>query len=922
MKREFILRTLPAVAMGAAFTSIGVAQEAQTQDSLQEVVVTASRIVRSGYTAPTPVTILGVEQMEARGTTNVADLINEIPSFRPSQTPQARAINGAFGANIVDLRGLGSVRTLVLINGHRHVPATTLGEIDLNVIPSSLIERTEVVTGGASAAWGSDAVAGVVNLVLKNKLQGMTANISYGQTDKGDDRSYNASVAGGTGFAGGSGHVMAGFEYDDMGGVGDADTARRWSRQMWGMLTLPASRAPGLASRIVSPNVHYSNQVADGGVISGGPLVNTTFLPGGTPTPFTLGSLVAGNQMIGGDNQTLNFAARLNIVNPVKRDSGLLRVDYDISPAVNVFGEFSVGHTDQNSLTAGHISQANLTINVINPYMPAALRTQMQGLGLTTAPFGRFDSEIGRYNQHNFRDTESGVLGAKGDLPHGWSWDAYYQYGANSSVSDIPNMVLNANYLAAINAQPGPGGTIVCGPLTTARGVADPNCVPFNVFGAGAPSAAAIAYVTNLSHTRTYNREQVGAVTLRGEPVDLWAGPVSLAVGTEWRSDSTDVSVDANQQASRNDFGNSHAIRGSYEVKEAFVETVVPLLKDAAFVKEFDLNGAVRRTDYSLAGAVTTWKVGATFEEASGQLRLRGTKSRDIRAPNLQELYGSAATSVLNIRDPNTGLSALTTVLTSGSTALKPETANTLTYGAALTPKFVPNFQMSADYYRIDIKGIISTLGAQNVVDRCAAGAADLCPLVIRTGGVITTVLNNNLNINRFKTSGVDIEAGYSIPMAKMHAPGTLTVRLLGTRVFDLVTIDSVGPVDRVKQTVPAWAWTMNMNYALARFSTNLTWRYIGPTLIDATLIGPDDPRYNPALPNSINRNLQPSITYTDLSAQYTVHEKGNGKIVVYGVVNNLFDRDPPGYGGNNLIGGSLYDLVGRFMRVGVRLNY
>jgi hypothetical protein len=229
---------------------------------------------------------------------------------------------------------------------------------------------------------------------------------------------------------------------------------------------------------------------------------------------------------------------------------------------------------------------------------------------------------------------------------------------------------------------------------------------------------------------------------------------------------------------------------------------------------------------------------------------------------------------------------------------------------------------MSADYYRIDISGVISTLGAQNVVDRCAAGVTELCALVIKTGTAITRVLNTNLNINRFKTSGVDIEASYRIPLDKMHAPGNLNVRLLGTRAFELVTTDAVGPVDRVKQTVPMWSWTMNTSYTLAKFSTNLTVRYLGETLIDTTLIGPDNPSYSPTLANSININLRPAVTYADLSAQYTMKEQGGGKLVVYGVVNNMFDREPPLGGGGNLTGGSLYDLAGRIARVGVRFNY
>lgn len=925
---------LIASAVGASMLPVSVfAQTAPAASDLTEIVVTASRVQRSGFTAPTPVTVIGVEQIEARAAVNVADIINEIPSFRPTQTPQARAINGAFGANFVDLRGLGTVRTLVLIDGHRHVPATTLGEVDLNVIPSSLVERIDVVTGGASAAWGSDAVAGVVNLLLKDKLEGITTNLSYGATDKGDDKSYNASFGAGNSFADGRGHIIVGVEYDKIGGVGNNLYARDWSAQRWGTVTLPANRAPGLPSRYLSPDVHFSNVLAAGGVITGGPLVNTTFLPDGTPVPFRVGSIIAGNQMVGGDNQDMTFASGLNIFNPVRRNAELVRVSFDVTPTLNVYAELNAGNTDQRSLSAGRLNQpppSGLTIKIDNAFMPTALRNSMVTAGVTTVPFGRFDSEIGRYKQHNYRSTENGLVGFKGELGGSWKWNGYYMNGANKSTADVLNMTLTPNYLAAIDAVV-VGGQIVCRP-GPALAAADPGCVPYNVFGVGAPSAAAQAYVTNVSHTETYNREQVAALNFQGEPLSIWAGPVSLATGVEWRKDSTQVTVDANQQASRNDFGNAKAIAGQQSVKEVYLETVAPLIKDLSFVKSMEVQAAARRTDYSLAGQVTTWKLGTTISDASGQVTLRGTKSRDIRAPNLQELYGAATSTTGQIRNPATGISSLTETLTSGSTTLKPEEADTLTYGIVLSPNFVPGLRLSADYYQIDIAGVITTIQSQDIVNRCYAGAANLCALVLTNTGtaspnfpnttVITKVLNTSLNLNRLKTSGWDIEASYRVPLDSMHMPGDLSIRLLGTRVFDLITIDAAGPVDRAKQTVPFWSGTFSANYALGRFSSNLTVRYIGETAIDTQLVGPDNPIYSPTLSNSININERPAVYYADLSAQYTIREEGDSKVTLYGVVNNMFDKDPPLGGGVNLTAASLYDLAGRFFRVGVRAQF
>jgi iron complex outermembrane receptor protein len=962
-RRCAMLATTAATALMVAGSAWAQAAQSTAGGPVDEVVVTASRVARTGFAAPTPVTVIGVEQIQARAAVNVADVINESPAFRPSTTPQRSAIGGNFGANTVDLRGVNitvpggaaAARTLVLVNGRRHVGSSINGEVDLNMIPTSLVERTEVVTGGASAEWGSDAVAGVVNLILKNKLQGIQGNLSYGTTDKADNNSYNASLAAGTAFAGGRGHVMFGAEYDMQNGLPIAQKARDWTAKLWGTLALatnPALRPAGLPANIIAPNFQYSQMTAGGYILNSpanGSLAGLTFLPGGGTVHFNQG-LVAGQQELGGDNPNLSFATDLHVMNPIERGALFGRAEYDVTSHIHAFVELGAGNSNQRSNSAGHLGAqgTTLTIRNDNAFLPAAVRAAMAAQGLSSFTLQRFDSEIGRYKVHNQRATRRAVFGLNGDLGGGWNWDAYYQYGYSRSVAELFDKVTTANYLSAVDSVAGPGGAIVCRAQLPGS---TPGCTPYNVFGVGAPSATALDYVTQSTYAATYLRQQVAAANIHGEPFSVWAGPVSVATGFEWRKETTKVKTDPYSNAKQYDFGNEQpvpsipvaynfngqvfappgspynlAIPGGvgYDVKEVYAETVVPLAKDYSFVHSIDLNGAARRTDYSLSGAVTTWKFGATFEDSSRQLRLRGTRSRDIRAPNLSELYGTAAVGIASVNDTIRGTGALLTrVITSGSTSLVPEIADTFTYGAVVSPNFIPGFRMSADYYNIDIKGVIGTLGGQNIVDRCAAGVASLCALITRnSGGLITDVQNNQLNLNEFKTSGVDFEADYRVPINKVSVPGNLNIRALATYTAHLITVDPAGATDRVKQTQPQWVWNVGFNYDLGRFSTNLTARVLSRHTIDVTKVGPEDPGYNVALPNSINRNRDPAVLYLSLSAQYTLIDKGDRKLVLFGVVNNLTDRHPPGASGGNLTTGPLYDVVGRFIRTGVRFNY
>ncbi len=936
---------------------------------LGEVVVTASRVGREGFSAPTPTTVISEEQIQARAATTIIDVINDLPAFRNTQTQQAQANGAGAGGNQVDLRGLGTIRTLLLVNGHRHVATNANGTVDLNLIPNSLVQRTEVVTGGASAAWGSDAIAGVVNLILKNDLQGLQSNLAYGQSSKNDFSETSVSLSGGTAFAGGRGHFMAGGEFNDNKGLPIVEKARDWSRQLWFSFN-PTPRAAGAPNQILADNVGFSDLLNKRGVIVGAaasaangnfnslPLDNLLFLSGGGTAPMVLGSSVGGNLMQGGQNDGINLNTGAYVVNPVRRYSGLTRVSYDLSDATNVYAEATLAQVNFSGLGPQRRDQANLRIYGNNAFLRAAMPGNATVNAMTATQsfvIGRLLEEPGHMKQSTKQKTGSAVIGVDGKFGSTGKWGAYLQHGENRT--DTRNQQTNqGNFNAAMDAIGSSPATAVCNP-TPRLGVTnatvlltpDPGCVPLNLFGEGSPSQAALDYVLGYATNVIRIKQDVGAVNLSGEPFSIPTGPVSLAGGFEYRKESIDSSPDAVSVASGWLAGNQQPIRGAFNVKEAYLETVVPLAKNRLLLKSLDLNAAARRTDYSTSGAVTTWKAGLSYEPV-GSIRVRATKSRDIRSANVNELFASA-----NVGNGNVGYSVGTTqvianairpTVSVGNPDLRPEVADTLTAGIILTPAFAPGFRTSIDYYRIDISDVISSLGGQTILNQCFNGGAVpsgnyYCSLVQFGPGNTTVVQITNpvLNLNGLKTDGVDLEMAYNHPSLG-SLPGRLTTRLLTTYVHEYESVDTVnpGPTDTVGVTMPQWVWNLVFNYSVGKFTADLQIRYLNATHRSATIVGPDDPQYSEIvnLPgnNSIvrngvvvtsasttNDNTNSGAKYVSLSGQYKMIDDGTKNLTLYAVANNLFDQDPPPFT-NNAQGGVAYDLVGRRIRVGVRFSY
>lgn len=888
-------------------TAPAVAQEA----SVEEVVVTASRVNRTGFDAPTPTTVVGAENLQAVAATNVADMLNTLPAFAGGTTPATTSHSSQnAGANFLNLRDLGNNRTLVLIDGRRHVPTTSSGLVDINVIPAALLGRVEVVTGGASAAWGSDAVAGVVNLIFREDLEGLEGQVQGSITEHGDNEEVNVALAGGFRFADGRGHFMAASEYVDTKEIG---SDRDWFREHWMTIANPAYAAGnGQPQNLIRPNVTTSVATL-GGLITAGPLRGLQFLPGGQVGQFRYGNNVGTQYQTDGDG--VYPGDLINMVTPLTRANLFTRTTFDVTDNVQAFMEASVAYSETTFNLSTSYDLGTLTIQRDNAFLPASVGALMDQNGVTNFRMGRINRDIGFNVVDNKNATGRIAVGLKGGFGDGWNWDAYYQYGKNRYAARIFNNRIAANFTNALDAVVNPAtGQIVCRSSLSSPGN---GCVPINLFGEGAPSAAAIDYVTGSQHLVANIEQQAAAASLSGEPFSTWAGPVSVATGFEYRKDSVDQRVDAMAQVSAFSIGNPKAMDGSYNVKEAFVETVVPLAKDAAFAKSLDFNGAVRVTDYSTSGTVWTWKAGATYEPIDG-LTLRVTRSRDIRAPNLNELYSSYVLTFSAITDPVTGRQSTVRSPQQGNLGLKPEKADTFTAGVVYEPGFAPRLRMSVDYYDIDLKGAISTLTGQQIVNRCAAGSTDLCSYITRNSdGSLAEVMRTFINLSSIQMRGVDTEISYRTPMSEIFeaVDGDLTLRLLATYLDRYLTDDGSTVIDsagEVANNRPHWRWTATASYENGPFKGFLQGRYIGEGVYDVE--------------QTYDNNHVDSQFVVTASAAWKLMDDGARSLEAFGVVNNLFDADPPVAPYTFIFGSpasaNVHDVIGRRFTLGLRFTY
>lgn len=893
-------------ASGAAFAQDAIVTE-------DDIVVTASRVKRDGFESPTPETVMPLEQLQSQANRNISQTLYQLPSVAPMSSGTGGATN--VGAQYVALRSLGSARTLVLINGRRVSQTNPLGGTDINVVPGALVESVNVVTGGASASYGSDAVAGMVNLQLNTDLVGLNGDFQYGISEYGDAEEYSTSLALGVEFAGGRGHFVIAGEYTDYEGMPTCAT-RDWCQDNWALVLNPAY-APGNGQyrQIITPNARLASGTF-GGLITSGPLRGTYFLPGGVSAPFQYGTNVGTTMMIGGTDDGWTGKQREG-VSPIVRSAFYATGSFDITPNFSLFAEaaYSWTHSQHDSGQHNDLGTSGILITRDNAFLPADIASQMDTLGITSFRLGRLQPELGIDAPDAENTNERYIAGARGVIG-GWDWETYVGFSRNRYFAQVVENRLQAQWRLAVDAviDPGTGQPVCRSTLTNPTN----GCVPANLFGAGSISEEVKNYATGNSWQDAVSEQSVFAFNINGEPFSLWAGPISLATGFEYREDSLEGDSDPQSQILNWRQVNAQPISGSYNVAEAYVEALVPLANNLPLLENLELNTAVRYAEYSTSGGVTTWKVGLNYSPIE-DLRFRVTQSRDIRAANNNELFSSLTQNIPTLTDPFTNTTVSVPTFTGGNPLLDPEEADTFTAGIVYSPSFIEGLRGSVDYFSIELNGAITTLGAQGTINACYNGQTPACAGIVRDPGtgLITTVFSRYFNLQTLRTSGYDFELSYAMPFNIFG--GDLRMRALATYIEEFSQTDGGVTVDRAGQVVgggvPHWRGNLNLTYDNGPFRVSLTGIYVDGGVWDTTY-GEFD----------INDNTISSRSYLNFSTNYTVWETDDDQSVdVFFKIDNVFDNDPPLTPINAFnptpTSSAYYDKLGRRYAVGVRLR-
>jgi outer membrane receptor protein involved in Fe transport len=993
-----------------------------TKDANGQIIVTGSRVARSTFETPNPVTVLNAEDIEKLNLNNVAEVVAQLPSNSNFFAANNVGLgNFNVGAQLVNLRGLNpffGTRTLTLVDTKRVVPTTTGGGVDITLIPSMLVQRTETVTGGASAVYGSDAVAGVVNIILDTQLQGLKAQADFSQTTHGDGDQLHASAAYGTAFADDRGHFVFGGEYQKTDAIGICSAERGWCGQNYGFFTNPGFATNGQPHYIIGPNATSANTSLTGVlapctvfVVGAGVCVDVAPVSGppvqlneaGTGLiPFDRGLYSTGAGFFGfrqgGDQYAVGAYDTTTMRPSVKRWSTLAHLTYEFSPAVTASLEGSYARSEAvNPVANGAIGPYALEVADFtyvgyhiapdNAFLTPAVAA---AIGPNGAQFGRNMVNVATARNETNNTTWRVVAGLNGEIGGGWQWDAYYEHGVNKNNQHLYHNVVSNLLGYALDAVQTPGG-IVCGvtipgrvdprtglPYTAtdvAKAAAAGPCTPLNLFGIGNADPAAVEYAfRTLEEFSTY-KQDVAAINIRGNLFDgFGAGPVKLATGGEWRREHGNVTHDLANQPWYTDYTLSYGLDygGTIEVMEGYAELNVPVFQDWVLGKYLELDGAVRGTHNKSSGTAgandglskshgfITWKASAIWD-INDWLRLRATRSRDVRAAQFRELFQSYAVTAGgpfgSVNNPwNSGITDPVLSTTGGDVNLKPERADTLTLGVVLSPKdgFLSHFRFSADWYQITIEDAIVGppfgLGAQNIVAQCYLAAGQTGPLTGPFCDRITfdppldptadprsnlgSVNNKAANLQGFTTRGIDFEAAYSAPMGD----GTFSLRVLASYLYDQLFAPGTGAPTRNYagqsgptaafgsfNTAPKWQGNAFATFTEGPFSGTVQVRYIGPgrfmtvTAAGGLAIDPSDPNYSTTDANSISNNHVNDAAYVNLSASYDI----TPNIQLFGSMNNLFDTDPVvAPGGNGYPTNPVYfDTYGRTWRAGVRVK-
>jgi len=956
--------TAPAAPDKAAAPAAGTAPA--TPDETGAIVVTGSRIVSSGFTAPTPTTVIGEAQIAAAAQPNLFNTIAQLPSLQGSTgaaTGTFSTSSGQQGLSSFSLRGLGAIRTLTLLDGQRVVGANVTGVPDISMFPQLLVKRVDIVNGGASASYGSDAVGGVVNFITDTHFVGFKGNIEGSITRYGDDKTGLVQAAYGTSLLGDRLHFEVSGEYDNEEGVGpgnfgtDLAGDRNWFRAS--TLLDSGVTAAGGGPRYTYGDYAQSYQYAKYGLITNGPLQGIAFDQNGTPYNFNYGSngvpqgngkvsnCYPGNSFCVGGDLSGGVGSGASLKSSLERTDGYGRLGYDFAENQELYATVNVAQVLTGNQPSPGYNRVNLTVQCANAFLPQSIKDRCTTAGITSFLFGSSNGSLPSPQVSTDRRQYRFVVGAKGSFAPDWNYDAYYERGITKSDVNVHQIVLQNRYAAATDAVE-LNGTIVCAdPQARALG-----CQPINIFGGATPSAAALAYIMPpagaFQHTTL--TQDVGSVNFSGKAIDLWAGPLTVAFGGEYRHEYYRVNADPygagvsaispngpdypadpllnSTQGSNYAAGNYKNGNGAYSVYEGFLELNLPLW-DGPLGKA-NINPAVRLTHYSTSGTVWAWKVGGTWDTPLSGLRLRAVTSRDVRAPNLSELFAAPTVTTLPSFANPYGPTVQVFQNTIGNSALKPEIARNTEFGIVYSrPSWLPGLSLSFDYYKIKLNGVISSLSAAQIVQFCHDGLTAFCGGFVLDspvqGGDFVNV--QPFNLASWKTSGFDIEASYQWQQP-LGLPGSFTVRALGTHIREFLVDAGVKGVDVVDQAganngnTPNWKWLAVETYDSGRLTLTAQQRWFsdgnfGNQYVVCQSNCPASTSNHP----TINYNFMPGAFYLDIGGSY----KFAPGIQAYFKVDNLLDHDPTPAPQTNTgldVNPALYDTLGRTYRAGIRFNF
>jgi outer membrane receptor protein involved in Fe transport len=900
----------------AATTALPVAaQDQDSADDIETVTVTGTRIQRADYEATSPVATVSAKDIQATGELNTEAVLNTLPQVVPGLS--AYSNNPSNGTATVDLRGLGPTRTLVLINGRRLNPSVNNGTADLNNVPSRLVERIEVVTGGASAVYGSDALAGVVNFVLNDKFEGVDIGTQLSQSGESDGRERQVDLLVGGNFAEDRGNMTAYASWYDREQVLQAD--RDYTR-----IDFSGGSATGVAGR-------FDNLAANPFASGGARAVNTD----GSVRPFVnVMPETSGN----GVGDRYNFAPVNNLLTPAERVTIGALGRYDLSNKMRAYTELLYVDS-KNSAQLAPTPATGLRVSPNSPLLSASARALLAGRinAVTELPsdpnlpaiFRRRMTEVGARIQENDSKLQQLTLGFKGEIgANDLKYDAYYQYGRTEFSNFTRNDVSRSRLEAAINGCPDDYRRFV------------PSCVPANIFGANNLSQAAADFVRlNFSDELVFERQLFNA-SVNGSLFKMPAGDLGFAAGVEWRKDLSAYAPDQNKQ--RGDilgFNAQQPVAGDFNVKELFVEALVPLASDQSFARKLDLELGGRFSDYSTVGNITSYKAGLTWSPIEA-LGVRAMFQSATRAPSVFELFQAGDQSFPLYSDPCAGATDAPTVafcqlqgiavpanfiqnnvqveaLNFGNANLTEESSDTTTFGFVVRPQAIETLQLSIDYWNIKVDDYINALngGAQGIISACFASlslTSPACfsdqlnaPLIFRDASGELKVNVPTVNSSKLKTSGIDLQLDYGIPFSFAGGRDRLSVNLLVSYLdsYDLDGIEYSGT-----------AGAYNIAGVFPEIKANARFRYgWGP--VDVTwnvqFIDKMDNQGNiPAFQDPSGYIGPGSRFYHDLSASWQATEQVN---LSFGI-RNLTDKEPPVF--DNAIDQngdpSTYDTLGR----------